>query len=109
MLVGVLQPNRRLPDGFAGDRDRQRSVANNAGAKLDAVHKLHYQKESAARLGGVVSPHDVGMVETRRDLHLMMKAVNGVRIGLIADRPRSAWRDRLLELPVILADGVSTF
>ena len=80
VLVGVLQPEGRLPDQLAGVGDRQRPAVLHQLIEVQAVDEFHHQELRAVDLAGVECADDVRMVNRADDLHLALEAGDGLRV-----------------------------
>ncbi len=73
-LVGVLQPQRRLPDVVASLPGGEPAARGEQLAQVGALDVLHSQIVIVAGQGGVVGEHDVGVRELGGRLHLAAEA-----------------------------------
>ena len=80
VFVGVVQPDRRLPDHLARVRYGQLTLIADELRKVETVDQLHREVVVAARVPGVRRPHDVRVIEAADDFHLPLEPGHHVRV-----------------------------
>ncbi len=90
-LVGVLEPQRRLPDVGACLGHGQRPTLLYQPGQGDSLDVFHYQEVGRAGVFGVVGGDDVRMRQARGGAHLTLEALHrlgAIRIGVADDLER---------------------
>ena len=62
VLVGMLQPYRRLANQLACISHRQSAKVLDQLGEIEALHVFHDENASALNLSGIVSADNIGMV-----------------------------------------------
>src|SRR5262245_4844280 len=81
MPVGVVQGGRRLPDQATGARPGQRSFLLDHGGQVPAGDELHDQAAVPIHDGEVVDVDDVGVLQVRQGIDLVVKTTTSFLAG----------------------------
>ena len=89
LVVGVLQPQRRLVDEVAGVAHRHRPPGLDHPGQVEALDVLHGEDEALAAAEGGVGGHDVGVLKPGDGADLAQEAVEhaGPFDDVAADQP----------------------